>query len=596
MSDNVSKPHTEKRSNKWGNHSRGFSFLDIIVGSGLMLLVFVSLVGVLRMSIGVITESKIRVGAIALVQERLEYLHSLSYGRVGTVSGIPSGDVPQNEDVELNGITYHRHTLIQYVDDPSDYTESDPLPDKDTTPTDYKVVKVEVTWDIAGGEKSVAATTNIMPPGLETNVGGGTLIVHVFDALLAPIQGAEVHIVNTTGTSTIDTTILSNDEGKVITPGYPAGVGYEITVTKSGYTTAQTYEATWALPAPSPGHQVVIEGNTTELSLQIDELAEMIVRTWFPISEDTHTDDMNNTDDMQAFTHVSVVGGEMRLADSGAGYYLSGSVISEDIDPEYIAGWTEFSWTDTEPLGTSITYHIYDADTDTLIPEGVLPGNALGFTTSPVALSGIPHETYDALYVEGVFETSSTSTTPSLDAWSMVYDEGPIPVPDIGFDLIGTKTIGEDGSGQDVLLYHENHVTDSTGEVDISGLTWDTYTILIEGGVGTHAAESFCPPRPHKVDPGDTLAVDVYLTSASTNSLLAVLYALDGAPATGAEMTLSRAGFSETVETDECGNAYFGSLSTANDYTVSVNDALYGTATVTGVDVSGHSFLTVVIE
>jgi hypothetical protein len=590
MSHDFLKPYRVRRKEGCMHSSRGFSFLDVLVGTALMLLVFVSLVGVLRTSIAVITESKARIGALALVQEQLEYMHSLSYEHVGTISGLPLGSVPQEEDVVLNGITYQRRTLVLYVDSDKDGVG---VSDGNGITTDYKVVKVEVSWKLASGEKRIAATTNIMPPGLESNVGGGTLIVHVFDALLAPVQGADVHIVNTTGTSTIDMTIASSDEGKVMSPGFPAGSEYEITVTKDGYTTVQTYAATGALPSPSPGHQVVIEGNTTEISFQIDELAHMIVRTWFPIAEDMKFDDMSTTNDMQFFSHVSVSGGMIHLTDSGVGYYTSGSVTGDDVDPEYIAGWKEFSWVDTEPPGTSLVYHIYDADTDTLISDEVLPGNSTGFTVSPVSLVGVSHETHDSLYVQGVFETTSTSTTPFLDEWTLVYDEGPIPVSDVPFRLWGTKTIGTDGTGDDVFLYDQTHATDTTGEVVISDITWDTYDILIEG---IYAAESFCAPRPHSVEPGETLEIDTYLTLSSPHSLLVSLYATDGSPATGVDMTLSRAGFSETVVTDDCGNAYFGDLSNISDYTISVNDPVYGAVTVVDVEISGQSFLTTMIE
>src|SRR3989344_3874731 len=64
--------------------SRGVTLIDTVVASGLMLLVFTGIVGVFRLSVDVVSNNKARAGAIALADERMEYIRSLSYGSIGT--------------------------------------------------------------------------------------------------------------------------------------------------------------------------------------------------------------------------------------------------------------------------------------------------------------------------------------------------------------------------------------------------------------------------------------------------------------------------------------------------------------------------------
>lgn len=587
------KLYIKKRSDTGKSISRGFSFIDTIVGVALFLIVFVSLAGVFRVSIGVVAHSKARVGAVAVAQERIELIRSLSYDDIGTIGGTVPGGLAQEEDIALNGVSYHRRTFINYVDSDRDGLEDN---DENGIPTDYKVVKVEVTWDIDGGEKSIAAITHAMPPGIETQSGGGTLKLQVFDALLAPMQGALIHIENTTLSPPVSTDVYTNEDGRVFFPGSPSGNGYDITVRKEGYSVDGTHGVSAALPTPVPGHLSVLEGETTEASFQIDTVASLEIATWFPIREDSHTDDMTTTDDMQYVEHISLSEGTIILAHTGEGYVLSGAVVSEDIDPEYIAGWKEFSWIDETPIGTDILYRVYDAHTDILLPEESMPGNIGGFSESPLDLSGISSETHSALFVRADFTTISTSTTPLLDEWVILYDEGPLPVGNIPFTLSGEKSIGFDGEGAPVFAYEEELATHAFGVIEVGDLAWDTYHIRVDGVAGGYDVQAFCPPKPHVIDPGEEARVDAYLTLHSAHSLLVAVYSDVGEPVSGVEVTLSRAGYTKTLTTGDCGQVLFPDLSAATDYDITIPPTIYGSFSDSGIVVSGTSFTTAPLE
>src|SRR3989344_5795420 len=62
--------------------SRGVTFIDTVVGTALMLVVFLGIAGVFQLSIDVVTNNKARAGAIALANERMEYIRSLAYASI----------------------------------------------------------------------------------------------------------------------------------------------------------------------------------------------------------------------------------------------------------------------------------------------------------------------------------------------------------------------------------------------------------------------------------------------------------------------------------------------------------------------------------
>src|SRR3989338_8875141 len=95
-------------------HSRGVTLIDTLVGTALMLVIFLGIAAAFQLAVDVVLNNKARGGAIALANERMEYMRSLSYPLLGTSGGIPSGSIAQSEPVVLNGITFTRRTLVRY--------------------------------------------------------------------------------------------------------------------------------------------------------------------------------------------------------------------------------------------------------------------------------------------------------------------------------------------------------------------------------------------------------------------------------------------------------------------------------------------------
>src|SRR3989344_3650644 len=142
----------DSRKLKAKSYSRGVTLIDAVVGSALMLLVFVGISAAFQLSLDVVMNNRVRAGAIALMNERMEYLRSLSYTQIGVIGGIPAGNVPQVETVSKNNVTYTRRTSVLYSDDAGDGLGA---ADQNSIIADYKIIRVEVSWNLRQGERSV---------------------------------------------------------------------------------------------------------------------------------------------------------------------------------------------------------------------------------------------------------------------------------------------------------------------------------------------------------------------------------------------------------------------------------------------------------
>jgi hypothetical protein len=252
------------------------TLLDTLVGSALLLVVFLGIAASVRLSIDVVTNNKARSGAVTLANDRMEYVRSLSYDAVGTIGGIPSGAIPQSESLTGNGISYTRRTTIQYGDDPTDGTG---VADQNSIPADYKSARVEVSWTTRGTTRGVSLVTRVEPPnGMEVTALGGTLLVSVLNANDEPVSSASVSIDNSSASPAISIDTYTNANGTVTILGATTTGTYSVVVTRPGYSTDQTY----TVPNPVRGPLTVAQNQTTSATFKIDLLSSLTVvtRAW----------------------------------------------------------------------------------------------------------------------------------------------------------------------------------------------------------------------------------------------------------------------------------------------------------------------------
>jgi len=566
----------------------GMTLIEVVVTSGIIMILFIAIYEVFIVSIDVVTTAKARAGALAIAVERMEQIRSQSYAALGTVNGIPAGSVPQSEQVSLNQTAYIRRTVIVYVDDPSDGSGAS---DTNGITTDYKQAKVEVVWSIRGVNRIFSLISNIIPPGIESVVGGGTLKVQVFDAFAAPISGASVRVVNTSGTSTVDVTTFTNALGFVFFPGTPSGAGYQITVTKSGYSSAQTYSATASNPNPSPGHLSIATSQTTSSSFAIDRLSTLTVSTHKPIEEATWSDSFADASGLGSSASTTVSGGSIILTDDAGVFDAAGSAASNPQVPSYLYKWKEASFTASTSPGATLRVKMYydNGGVLTQLPDSVVPGNSAGFASSPISLLGVSTSTYPSLVLGATLSTSDASQTPSLLDWTLTYDRGPVPIANIPFEMRGNKTIGTNGSGQSIYKFFQTLNSGATGSLSTTTLEWDTYTVDIDSSTGYDISEA-CVPIPLSIVPNTNTSLNLFLSAHTTNSLL-VSVSDDSTDAQigSVSVRLTKTGVDATQTTSSCGQTFFFALTSASTYTLLLTKAGYQSQTINNINVAGQS-------
>jgi hypothetical protein len=564
----------------------GVTLIDTVVGTALMLVVFLGIAATIQLSIDLVINNRARAGAVALMNERMEYVRSLEYTAVGTVGGIPAGNIAQSESVELSDITYTRRTTIQYADDPEDGTNLD---DENGIIVDYKEVRIAVSWSLPKGDRTVVMVARVEPlNGLEVDCDDpcGTIQIDVLDADDEPVLNAAVRVVNSSVSPTVDIFTYTDDQGRVTLAGAPASSGYEVYVSKTGYNSTQTYASSVENPNPVFSNGTVQQNQTWSVTFGqpdsgMDLLATNQIYTRTIVESGTWQDTMSDGSLISASSSVVVSGGTAHLADSESGYPSSGSLTSVTIAPTSLDRWKTFSWSGSEPTDTSLTFRFYDAS-GTLIPDSALPGNSAGFTTSSVELFGLSSTTYPGIRVGTDLASSDASSTPSVTSYDVEYASGPFAVGSIVFDMHGAKRIGLDPT---IYKYDETGLsTGPSGTLVQNEMEWDQYTVTLDSG-GDYDLAFSCPSQPALLSPGSTGSTYLYLSDKNTDTLVFSVTS-GGSPVVGAMVDVTATGFHDKSATRSCGHTSFDSVSAGlYDYSVSATGytTVNASATVSGL-------------
>ncbi len=269
----------------------GFTLIEALTLLFIFSVVSVTFFQTYTVGTRLIIDSKNRLGAIALANQKMEIIRSIDYDTLGTkhfdgtswVYGIPAGDILQDETITVNTTTYNVNTFVQYVDDAFDGTFGGTT--NDAIPNDYKRVRLTVSWGDGSSSRTVALISTVSPNGIETSAGGGLLTINILDAGGAGVPSADVHIV---GSATgIDTHAQTDSTGNVTLPGTPSSAlgsqDYTISVSKSGY-----YGATTLPPYPTTSYDPidenisVVEGALNPLTIVMDRASDILLHTKDP--------------------------------------------------------------------------------------------------------------------------------------------------------------------------------------------------------------------------------------------------------------------------------------------------------------------------
>lgn len=484
--------NVSKRSGRVAAVGNGFTIIEVLVTTFLIGTVVVGLFSLFILGLRSAQDGERRIAAIALANERMEMVRNLPYQAVGTVDGVPSGSILQNEDLVRNGLTYTVKTDIRYVDDPYDGVGGDADPNKvtichkppgnpggqqtlqippsalsghlshgdtegpcegdpdpegnDLVNTDYKQVRVEVSWPSPQAVRPVLLITQIAPQGIEEGELYGTLDFQALDANGVPVAGATVTFNNDAVTPPVAITTQTNSDGRYLLPGLPPGDSYELTVSKANYTTEQTYDvAADFIPDADHSHLVMIAREITSKTFLIDRVATLQVAT----------------DDEE--------GGEI----ANVPYTLQGTKTrgqDGEGEPVYVV---EIA-TQTGATGTA-SHTLLPWDTYDIVINGAVTGYDLKEAVPPLPLPLDPAETADLSLVLIPHTPISLQVT-VVNAAGEPIDNATVHVTAIGYD----QTQGTGAPGQ-VYFGDLPNNGDYTVEVQAPGLASLTDTVTVSG-------------------------------------------------------------------------------------------------------------------
>ena len=544
-------------------YSRGMSLIEVVMGVAIMLIVFAALFGAL---VGIDTlgrRNELRTSALYLANEHIETIRALPYDSIGTIDGLPYGTIPQLETITHDGHTFVRRTFIQYVDDAADGVGAGDA----TIPADYKRVKVELSYQIDNATSSFSLVTSMAPKSQESLEGAGILRINVTDANNDPLGNATIDVENFSIATSVDITTFTNASGTVSFPGAWAGAGYNVLVTKGGYSSERTYVASTSNPNPSPSALTVAENSTTEIYFKIDKLSTIDLYTRaLPVRGELY-DEFTNATMLASTSRTVVLGGTLSLTGAPGSYPSTGTGTSITVAPASLGSWLMFRADASSSTDTNIRYRIlHDAGGGvfTPIPNTDLAGNEAGLTRTPIDLRHLDVSTYPALRVEAILESTNPANTPTISSWTLSHLEPEVPRSGVTINMTGAKTIGDDG-GTPVYKYDTTHTTDGAGTLSLPNMEFDTYTLEIPG----FSVAEACPALPLVLDPDTSHAQTLTLVAPSTHTLALQVLHPTATPIPGAEIVLERAGVETVAATGPCGVGYFSGL-TNDTYTATI--------------------------
>jgi len=260
---------------------RGFSLVETLVAVSVFVIIALSAYKGYVIILQGVSQIRLKNTAATIANEQFEIIRNLPYVDVGIVGGLPSGKIPHTKTVVVGSASYEVTTIIRNIDDPFDgVIGGDP---NDLSPADNKLIEVQVSC-INCKFEPLTFTSRVAPKSLETTGNNGALFIQVFNANGEPVQGADIHIENNKATTTIVIDEVSDANGMLqIVDAPPGNEAYEISVTKDGYSSAQTYEiGDPQNPVPDTPHANVVTGQVTQVSFAIDELSDVSVSTKSP--------------------------------------------------------------------------------------------------------------------------------------------------------------------------------------------------------------------------------------------------------------------------------------------------------------------------
>ena len=578
--------------------------MEALVSIFLMSIVFLGIFGGFQLSIKISSHTKANMQGVYLANQVLEEIRNMSYSDI----------ITNQTTTTINGVEYILQTLVELFDDCADGTIEGVDCDNqvvaiDTAPDDYKKIKVIVTWlDNFGGELIISSY--VSSNKIETGEDKGAIRINLVNSSgqpieilsgdqLAPCDSDSINIINDgyfynqcfgadSGTRllVVDESIESDD--------------YKLIINKEGYSREETFQSGdlydgIVISAPDRKNPTINEGELYPITFILDETSDLNITTALSWNGDDFFDTFLDNNHVLNINNLTIENGEVGLTEiTPISYYSSGYLESAEIIPTTMTEWYELRFNDQEDVDMGINYQIYSEAG--IIPDVDLPGNSLGFDSSPIDLSSLDIISYPKIKIRGNFLTADNSKTPILYDWQILWKNGStIALSSVNFDVRGNKTVGMDELEVPIYKYTDNLTTNGSGVLSFTELDTDNYYFSNFSRYGTPLdINTDLSPMPFALLSGESTSTILYIEAE--NSLLVKVYDSETLlPLFGSELNFTRMSYDETLITNELGEAVFVPLSIGSGYNLNVQLPDYYEQDIL-VSISGDNLQTIYLE
>ena len=263
-------------------NKKGFTIIEVVVSIAIFAVISMALFSMFDAILKTVRNNKAMLAANSIASEQLEIMRGMEFNNVATVEGW-GGPIPSERTISRSGTDFDVKVDITWVDDPFDGVEPE-----DTFPYDYKNARVRVSWKnpVSGSDEEFAASTFVVPPGLEgLSKGRGGLYLTAFDSNGKRLSGATAKISSTKGSLAL-TERKTDLNGNIWLPDLLPADDYHIEVAKEGYNSSQTYaiDANPASanynPIPEKTNALVVAQQVTKMGFSIDKLGILDIKTF----------------------------------------------------------------------------------------------------------------------------------------------------------------------------------------------------------------------------------------------------------------------------------------------------------------------------
>ncbi len=263
-------------SQKSKKFNKGITLIEILIAGAIFSIIGYGIYFGYANTFEAVNRNESRFDAIAVLENEMEIVRNLNFDDVGIAGGYPAGKLSAEKISSSTTGVYLIKTTVRNVDDSYDGTLGGSP--NDTAPADYKIVESKISCVVCKYNFApFFMTATVAPKGLEGASRNGALFINVFDASGQPVVGANVKIINNSLNPTININDVTNNNGVLQLVDIPTSTSaYEITVSKSGYSTEKTYPLGGAdNPNPVKIHSTVAEQQITTVSFSIDKVSSL---------------------------------------------------------------------------------------------------------------------------------------------------------------------------------------------------------------------------------------------------------------------------------------------------------------------------------